>query len=158
MLLAYRMVLSSPHRISRHRPFDTPSALRQAQGPEAQDNSSGDGSASATPPQGGSDWTIRPARAFPATDLVVAEQREAAPVETDLVSIEVETPGQVADQQLLRVPPFRRFHPPFQKVGPSRRIPIYSSKPPAVRRYPTAHKEKRIRLLLVQDFLEPAVE
>ena len=47
-LLAFGMSLESPHRISRRRPFDPSTILRQAQGT---------GSASATPPQGGSNGT-----------------------------------------------------------------------------------------------------
>ena len=56
------MVLGSPHRISRRRPLDR---LRERLG-------------FCDSPQGGSDWSIKRARAVPATYLVAAEQNEAA--------------------------------------------------------------------------------
>ena len=63
MVLAYGKALNTPHRISRRLP------LRQAQGT---------GSASATPPQGGSDCNVKRAYAFTTTYLVAAEHSEAA--------------------------------------------------------------------------------
>ena len=78
MLFAYGLVSESPHRISRRR------SLRQAQGGafdtlrQAQGKCSWDGSASATPPQGGSDWSITQAGAVSASDLVAGVQSEAA--------------------------------------------------------------------------------
>ena len=81
MLLAHCKALNSPHRISRRRP------LRQAQGstfdPSTSSVTTGSGtsSASATPPQGGSDWTVKRARALTSIYLGATENSDAAPGE-----------------------------------------------------------------------------
>ena len=87
-LLAYSIVVPPPHQPSPPPPqsFAPSTILRQAQ--HKQDNGSGtarsiqgpgDGSASATPPQGGSDGFIKRARTIRVNNLLAARQSEAAP-------------------------------------------------------------------------------
>ena len=74
--------IETPHRISRRRPllqFYNPSTRwDKAQGTRAQGERQGPGSASATPPQGGSDRIVKRARELTNAFLSAVEPREAA--------------------------------------------------------------------------------